>query len=103
MTFPSRHEMKPWRSRTYLDAANFQSCVICEESDGTVVSCHLPLMGAAPAGTGQKCSDIISVHCCRKCHVYLDGEGRKDYHVRLMAICRTLIRNVDDGLLVVNG
>ena len=91
------------KSRKYLDGARGQACVICEKDDGTVVACHLPSWGIGiGTGMGQKAPDWLVADCCSACHHKLDhGEWRRDYQVRMRALCLTMKRRIEQGLLSV--
>jgi len=89
------------KSRKYLNGARDQACVLCGREDGTIVACHLPSWRIGfGAGTGQKAPDWLTADCCRICHSRLDqGDWRQDYEVRMKALCLTLERRFEQGLL----
>lgn len=94
--------MKRFESRKLLDAAKGQSCVICDTDDGTTVPAHLPgSFYRMPAGTGAKTHDWLVAHLCHDCHNLMDGDWRKDAQIRMMALCLTLERLFDDGVIEV--
>lgn len=95
---------KRFESKRLRDAPRFEVCVIegCEAP--AVGVCHLPHnewgMGA---GTGQKTHDWLGGHLCHAHHDYADGDGRNDHAWRAMALCLTLQRLFDRGVLIVDG
>lgn len=90
-----------FKSRKLLDAARGQSCVLCGQIE-TVVPAHLPgSFYRMPAGTGQKTHDWLVAHLCHDCHTLMDTDWRKDAQVRMMALCLTLDRLFEDGVLEV--
>lgn len=92
--------MKPYRSRKLLDAARDQPCVFCGSTE-TTIPAHLPgSFYRMPAGTGQKTHDWLVAHLCHEHHEQMDSEWRKDGRIRMMALCLTLERLFDDGVLV---
>ncbi len=98
-------KIKRFVSRPLLDAAKGQLCVLCEREDRlkTVVPAHLPgaFYGMA-AGHGQRTHDWLVAHLCHGCHLYMDGEGRKDAQIRMKVLCLTLQRLFDQGVLIVS-
>jgi hypothetical protein len=94
--------LKRFRSRRLLNAAEGQPCVLCERNDGTTIPAHLPgaFYGMA-AGTGQKTHDWLVAHVCHVCHNNLDTVMRRNADVRLRALCLTLQRLFDQGVLTV--
>lgn len=94
--------MKRFRSRKLLDAAEGRACVLCGRQDETVVAAHLPGVGYnMPAGTSQKIHDWLAAHLCYHCHYEVDGIGRQDFQLRMRALCLTLERLFDEGVLIV--
>lgn len=91
-------------SRRLLDAAKGQLCVLCkvEKKRDTVVPAHLPgaFYGMA-AGHGQKTHDWLVAHLCDVCHAAMDNECRRDAQIRMKALCLTLQRLFDQGVLLV--
>lgn len=81
--------------------AKDKPCVLCGADDGTTVPAHLPgSFYGMPAGGAQKTHDWLVADLCVKCHAYVDGpKGRKDAQLRMMALCRTLERRFEDGVL----
>lgn len=91
------------RSRKLLDAARGQSCVLCETNDGTIVPAHLPgSFYRMPAGS-IKTHDWLVAHLCYDCHIKMDSIWRKDAQMRMMALCLTLERLFNDGVLTIGG
>ena len=88
----------------------FQDCVLCGRPNA--VPAHLPgsFYGMA-AGTGQKTHDWLVAHLCNtprddgqpSCHERMDSVWRTDPTMRMRALCLTLQRLFDDGVLVVRG
>ena len=77
----------------YTDIAdNCPECMGCKKArDHTFVLCHRNLNGwGMLAGRGIKSVSIGGAILCQKCHIYGDGEGRKDYHWWEMSVQRTL-------------
>ena len=94
--------MKRYESKALRDAARDRPCVLCGK-DGTTVLAHLPgRFYRMPAGTGQKTHDWLGAHLCADCHTLMDSDWRKDAQMRMMALCLTLERLFDDGVLTVN-
>ncbi len=55
-----------------------------------------------PAGMAEKTHDWLVAHLCHDCHALVDGpEWRKDHQVRMTALCKTLERLFDSGVIVV--
>jgi len=54
------------------------------------------------AGTGQKTHDWLVAHLCHACHEQMDSDWRKDAQIRMKAMCLTLERLFNDGVLEVN-
>ena len=95
---------KRFRSRRLLDAAKGQLCVLCEreKKKDTVVPAHLPgSFYGMPAGTSQKTHDWLVAHLCDACHHAMDNECRKDAQIRMKALCLTLERLFEQGVLTV--
>ena len=86
-----------------MDSAAGQSCVLCGADCGTTVPAHLPgSIYRMPAGVGQRTHDWLVGHLCFDCHQWIDGpEGRRDVTMRMAALCLTLERLFDEGVLVV--
>ena len=92
---------KPFRSKRLREAARDQPCVFCQTTDTTVLA-HLPgSFYRMPAGMGEKVSDWLGAHLCHEHHEKMDTVWRKDARVRMMALCLTLERLFDDGILEV--
>ena len=92
--------MKRYRSRRLLDAAEGRACVLCGKQDDTVVPAHLPgSKYGMPAGWSQKTHDWLVAHLCFHCHYEIDGIGRQDFQLRMKALCLTLERLFDEGML----
>jgi hypothetical protein len=75
---------------------------MCTALDDTTVPAHLP--GAfyrMPAGIGGKTHDWLVGHLCVDCHRNMDTVWRKDAQMRMIALCCTLERLFEDGVLVV--
>ena len=97
-------KVRRFRSRRLLDAAEGQLCVLCqrEKKRDTVVPAHLPgSFYGMSAGTGQKTHDWLVAHLCDSCHHAMDNECRKDAQVRMRALCLTLERLFEQGVLAV--
>jgi len=95
---------KRFSSRDLLDAAEGQLCVLCEREmkRDTVVPAHLPgSFYGMPAGHGQKTHDWLVAHLCDVCHHSMDNECRKDATIRMKALCLTLERLFEQGILKV--
>ncbi len=88
-------------SKRLRRAAKDQSCVLCgNDEEGRVILAHLPSQSyGMTAGCAQKTHDWLGAHLCDRCHAYVDGPGRKDTDLRMMALCRTLERLFDSGEL----
>jgi len=54
-----------------------------------------------PAGTGQKTHDWLGAHLCWHCHELMDTDWRMDGTVRMKALCLTLERLFEDGVIQV--
>lgn len=54
-----------------------------------------------PAGTGQKTHDWLGAHLCYSCHQLADTVYRKDAEFRMKALCLTLERLFEEGILQV--
>ena len=92
-----------YQSKTLREAARGQSCVLCWDSRGTTVLAHLPgSFYGMPAGIGQKTHDWLGAHLCHDCHALMDSEWRKDPQIRMKALCLTLERLFDEGVLTVS-
>ena len=67
--------------------------------------CHLPHNAYGfPAGMGQKTHDWLQADCCLVCHYKLDeGEWRNDIEIRMKALCLTIQRRFDEGVIVIPG
>lgn len=92
-----------------LDAAQGQPCVLCQfdhiENDITTVPAHLPgSIYGMPAGMGEKTHDWLVGHVCDPHHAYLDSEkGRRNIQIRMLALCLTLQRLFEQGVIVVKS
>ena len=78
--------------------------MLCRRDDRrkTVVTSHLPgAFYGMQAGTGQKTHDWLAAHLCHGCHLFMDGEGRMDAQLRMKALCLTLQRLFDQGIITV--
>ena len=97
-------KIKRYRSDTLRAAAKNRLCVLCkrEKTRDTTCPAHLPgsFYGMA-AGTGQKTHDWLIAHLCFECHVNMDTIWRKDATIRMRALCLTLERLFDDGIVSV--
>lgn len=102
-----------FQSKRLRDAAKGQACVLCEHwysrhrrvgPDETVVACHLPgsEYGMA-AGMGQKTHDWLAAHLCDDHHRMMDGKWRRAVPTRMLALCLTLDRLFEQGVIVVAG
>ncbi len=88
-------------SKRLRRAAEGQSCVWCGAEDGTVVLAHLPswIYGQG-SGVGQKTHDWLGGHLCAICHKQFDeGPYRTDTDARMKALCLTLERLFEQGVL----
>jgi len=95
--------VKRFESRALLDAARDQPCVFCQRDD-TTVPAHLPgSFYRMAAGTGQKTHDWLVAHLCHEHHEKMDTVWRKDARVRMMALCLTLERLFNDGVIEVSS
>lgn len=76
--------------------------MLCGARDETVVLAHLPgsFYGMA-AGVGQKTHDWLGAHLCYGCHQLMDTVHRKDAEIRMKALCLTLERLFDEGVITV--
>lgn len=103
---------KPIRSKALRDSARGESCTlrlpgICTHDSETVVLCHL--RDLAPSGMGTKPSDLHAVYACHACHDVIDGRRKVDmtpYEIGFeegRALCETIMRFADKGLLTVKG
>ena len=97
---------KRFESRKLLDAARGQTCVLCARdglfSTETTVPAHLPgSYYGMPAGVGQKTHDWLVAHLCAAHHEMMDGLWRRGTDIRMMALCLTLERLFDQGVIVV--
>ena len=94
-----------FRSNRLRQFARGQSCVLCQGTEGfssTVVLAHLPgSFYRMPAGIGQKTHDWLGAHLCAEHHARMDSEWRRDSQMRLMALCLTLERLFDEGVITV--
>ena len=67
--------------------------------------CHLP--GAEigfQAPRGSKVPDWLTADCCKTCHDRLDlGDWQNDYEMRMRALCLTIQRRFDTGVLLIRG
>lgn len=99
-----------FRSPKLLASANGKPCTRCGRQIEGVVACHYTgvrreLFGG---GLGIKVSDLIHARLCQECHSYMDTLSRSkdmkyDHSEEFLTLCAlTLIRMVDEGLLVVN-
>lgn len=48
-----------------------------------------------------KTHDWLAAHLCLDCHTKMDGVWRSDDQVRMIALCKTLERLFDEGVLTV--
>lgn len=70
--------------------------------NGTTVAAHLPgSRYGMPAGMSAKTHDWLAAHLCLDCHTKMDGVWRSDDQVRMIALCKTLERLFDEGVLTV--
>ena len=91
-----------YRNKRLLDAARDSDCVLCSANDGTTVPAHLPgSFYRMPAGTAQKTHDWLVAHLCSRCHDMMDTHWRKDSTMRMMALCLTLERLFERGVIAV--
>ena len=67
-------------------------CMGCRKpADGTIVLAHRSLnAGGLVAGKGKKTLDILGAFLCHECHIYGDGEGRKDFQWWELAVHRSI-------------
>lgn len=95
---------KRFESAKLREAPRFEQCVMCE-AEPCIGVAHLPheLWGMG-AGTAQKTHDWCGGHLGQRCHDYADGpEGRNDHAWRAKALCLTLQRLFDRGVLTIPG
>ena len=81
------------KPKQYQDLAKeVPVCMGCKElNDGTVVCAHRNRLGwGLDFGRGKKTICLCSAFLCHPCHVYGDGEGRKDYDWWELAVHRSL-------------
>jgi hypothetical protein len=98
----SEPKIKPYRSVKLRTAARDRSCVLCQAKDGSVVPAHLPgSFYGMPAGVGQKTHDWLVGHLCFECHENMDTIWRMDAVIRMRALCLTLERLFDEGIITV--
>ena len=95
-----------FRSKKLLDLARGQSCVMCNCSDGTIVSAHSNLLEHGK-GMGTKAHDGMIAWLCMRCHSGLDqgsqmSKEQKRVYI-LEAICKTYMRMWDMNLIQVKG
>lgn len=91
--------MKPYRSVKLRTAARDRSCVLCQAKDGTIVPAHLPGAFYGMPGGSIKVHDWLMAHLCFECHENMDTIWRKDAQVRLRALCLTLERLFNEGIV----
>jgi hypothetical protein len=102
------------RSKPMRDAAKGTVCVNCNRRDGTVVAAHLQGIRAQMFGKGERIKphDLCVADLCRTCHEQFDRylKGNNTYARRiemsedfLTCILKTLLRRVDQGVLIVKG
>lgn len=93
------------KNRSYTDAANGQSCVICGINDGSVVSAHYSGLGAGALGKGLglKAGDLFVADLCSRCHAEMDsyeaGNDTARCYEFTMAILKTQMRRWRGGLI----
>ena len=91
-----------FESKKLRNAANGESCVMCDAQDDTVVLAHLP---HNDAGVGQKTHDWKGAFLCARCHAQVDGREQpshqNDWEWKFIALTRTLKRQFDNGNLCV--
>lgn len=81
--------------------AKDEACSMCGRLDGTTVLHHIRVGGNA--GMGMKPPDFpYGVCLCFGCHSWVHGDGRADYKLQLMALCRQMERYVADGTVVLS-
>lgn len=83
----------------------------CNHDTQTTVLAHLRCFGGG--GMGTKPDDICAIYCCSNCHDILDGRARAGLVTDLTpteiraeagrALCETIARMVEKGLLRVEG
>ncbi len=98
-------KLKQFRSRRLLDAAEGQLCVLCERENKreTTVPAHLPGAFYGMPGGSIKVHDWLVAHLCDTCHAAMDNECRRDAQLRMRALCLTLQRLFEQGVLIVAG
>ena len=91
-----------FESKLLRKAARGKRCVLCNACDDTIVLAHLPgsFYGMA-AGTGQKTHDWLGAHLCMRCHEKMDTIWRRETEIRMKALCLTLERLFEEGIIVV--
>lgn len=93
------------RSKAIRDAANGESCTVCDRNDGTTVFCHLN-EGWAGKGGNLKADDIAGFFGCQKCHDVYDGRGKYgrigEWEIT-RAMYRTIRRLWELGILSIQG
>jgi hypothetical protein len=98
---------EPIRSSRYLAGARGEDCKLrfdgCANERETVVSNHLSSLFG---GMGMKCSDILVIDGCWRCHSKLDTHAHglspaELFEVLLRALAETLEARHRKGLLVV--
>jgi hypothetical protein len=91
-----------YKSKKLRDAARGESCVLCGCRDETIVLAHLPsAVYGMSAGTGQKTHDWLGAHLCLRCHTNMDSVWRRNTEIRMKALCLTLQRLFDKGIIKV--
>ena len=71
-------------------------------NDDTTVAAHLPgSFYGMSAGHGEKTHDWLVAHLCLVCHNDMDTVMRKDPQMRMKALCLTLQRLFDEGVITV--
>lgn len=86
----------------YTDIAeNAPTCMGCRKAnDGTLVLAHRNLNGWGMLfGKAKKGITVAGAILCLECHIYGDGDGRRDNHWWEMAVQRTLTWAVLQGYL----
>jgi len=104
---------QPIRSKKLRDSARDEECTlrlpgVCNGNPQTVVLAHLRCFGGG--GMGTKPDDTAAIYCCSDCHDVLDGrrhmEHWPDGYIKQeagRALCETLRRMIDKGLIDVKG
>ena len=93
------------KSRSYLDASNGASCVICGANDGTVLAAHYSGLGSGALGNGMgtKSGDLFVADLCSRCHSSMDsyeaGNDAGRCYEFTMAVLKTQLRRWRAGLI----